>query len=115
MRRMYSENQIAKVVNDKIAEGVIQAGGTKLYIHKLVNNDDFGVAVISTDNEIITEVNKTEKYKKVIMLYGSSGDGITWNRFLVNDLNLFGFDSGGNLIFKAFANESIKSDTVEDL
>jgi hypothetical protein len=104
MRRMYSENQIKAI-----------ASGGKLYLHKLVNDDFLGLWLLSTDNEKITVDNKIEKYKKVIMLYGTSGDGITWKRIAPQELLKFGFNADGDIITDGFNNFPIVSDEVEEL
>ena len=54
MRKMYSENQIKKLVNDGIESGEIQVpGGTKLYHHSLRIESDYtyNISVISTQEE----------------------------------------------------------------
>ena len=102
MRRMFSEKQIKEL------------GGGKLYLHKLVNDDFLGLWLLSTDNEKITQENKIEKYKKVIMLYGTSGDGTTWKRITSGDLEKFVFNADGDITMDGFNTFPIVSDEVEE-
>lgn len=95
-------------------QGPAGEGGTKLYLHKLVNQDNYGLWLLSNDNTLINSANINQTMPHIIAIYGESGDGVNWHR-PYTDLPLIFDNIMGLIATNGFAQFPIKSDEVTEL